>query len=821
MAAMPPAGGGFSLASAGSFLVNLGASYLLGRLTAQDGPRLQNLEAGGGDYGVAMPRAYGGEIRLTPPILAQADIEEHEHSVEDYSELIGAATGAIQGFMMGGPIGAVAGGILGGLLGAATPDQKFYTYTCTFAVLLADRLNDDPIEGLTKMWAAGKPIFNASESTVVSETLDGGRLVKRKYKKNRWFKSLTVYGGGNVQTVDPILAAAVGEETAYRYRALAVIEDLQLGQFGQSLPSPIEALVAAKANQSLAEIGEAICAAAGIDHELNLSSTALADDVVRGYAVTSETNCWDAIKPLLPVYRVDAAEVAGQIRFYARAQTMHSTIAADDMGSYAYGDSPPELVRFKRAPDLDLPKETAFSFLDPARDYQQNTLSSHRSEGDARSNVSVSVPVVLTADEGASAAAVIHWDAHLGRAQAAFSLTDKWAGIAPGRAYGLQLGDATTPFVVKRKLRGANGIIEIEAVSDESVTYTADEAGTSGIIPDQESTLFADTRIVVMDMPIIGDAHDDYGFYVAVAGTESYWTHGWVEASGNGTTFAKIVAATDSTVIGDVTGTLAAGSTTGLDDTLDTTSVLTVVVLHSGMTLASATDAELDAGANFGFVGKDGIGEYLQWKTAALVAPLTYELTDLRRGRRGTDWAIGLHGAGEEFAQLGQSGVYRIVYADDDMWGVPLTLRGVTLNQDSDDADDVAFTNTGEGKRPYSPVDVEGAWDGSNNLTISFEARSRMNSGELGIDDNEEWEVEITSGAGRVELTATESWVYTAADQATDGLTPGDSVSGRVRQTSDVNDGRWRNFALVGPNALTFDSALATFDETSFTWDAG
>ena len=39
-------------------------------------------------------------------------------------------------------------------------------------------------------------------------------------------------------------------------------------------------------------------------------------------------------------------------------------------------------------------------------------------------------------------------------------------------------------------------------------------------------------------------------------------------------------------------------------------------------------------------------------------------------------------------------------------------------------ADDVAFTNTGEGKRPYSPVNVEGSWDGSNNLTVTFDSVS-------------------------------------------------------------------------------------------------
>jgi hypothetical protein len=219
------------------------------------------------------------------------------------------------------------------------------------------------------------------------------------------------------------------------------------------------------------------------------------------------------------------------------------------------------------------------------------------------------------------------------------------------------------------------------------------------------------------------------------------------------------------------------------------------------MTLESATDAELDSWANFAFVGKDGLGEYLQFKTATFVSGTTWQLTNLRRGRKGTDHAIGTHASGEEFALLGGAGVFRINYTDETQWGTPLTFRGVTLHQDEADADTEAFTNTGEGKRPYSPVNVEGAWDGSNNLTITWDARSRLNAGGLGEDDQNNYEVEIISGAGRV-ITATgvETASYSAANQTTDGITPGDSITGRVRQLSDVNDGRWRDFTLIGPN---------------------
>lgn len=803
-----------------SFVANIGLSYLLSRFTAQDGPRLENLEAAGGDYGVPMPRGYGSNVRLVGAFIAQDAIEETKHKVDDKSTIAGVVGGAAAGFSIGGPIGAVIGGAVGGLLGFGAPDQHYYTYSDTFALLYFDRTSDDPIEGVLKLWANGKLIFSSTQSTVVSETFGtDGKLVSRKYGKNAHLTSLTIYGGHTEQGVDPILAAEVDEDGAYPFIAYVVIEDLQLAPFGNSVP-PVEGLIQVKSGQTLADAAESICLAAGIDHETDMSSTALVSSSMRGYAVTSESTCWDAIKPLLPIFGVDAAEVAGQIRFYRRSQFMRATISQDQMGAYAYGDSPPPKYTFKRLSDLDLPQETSLTFIDPDRDYQPNTASSSRSEGSAKSNVTVSMNAVLTADEGASAAALMHWDSWLGRTQANFTLTDSWISLETGIAYALPIADTYVPYRITRKLRGANGIIEVEALSDESVTYTANVAGSSGTIPEEESTAFPDTRLVILDMPITSDDHDDYGFYIVMLASESYWTRGRIEASSDGINFATIIDQPYSGIGGDVTGTLAAGSTTGLDDTLDTATTLTVVLLHDGMELESVTDAQLDAWANFCFVGKDGLGEYLQFKTATKVGTATWELTNLRRGRRGTDHAIATHASGEEFVLLGDEGVFRIVYSDTSEWGNEFTFRGVTLHQDSDDADEQTFTNTGEGKRPFSPVNVEGSWDGSNNLTGTFDHRYRLFSDTFGIDDNEEWEVEITNATPvRTIVVTAETFSYTAAEQTSDGLTAGGVVEGRVRATSDVNDGRWRDFQLFGPLARTADSTFITADSTLQTAD--
>lgn len=802
-----------------SFVATLAANYLLSRLTAQDGPRLENLTAASGDYGVPMARGYGEKVRLAGVFIVQDDIKETKHKVEDYSEIVGAIGGAAAGFMRGGPVGAAIGAVVGGLLGFGTPDQVYYTYSDTFGLLFLDRTDDDPIEGVLKIWANGKKIFDSSTATVTSQLLDGdGRLIWRKYKKNKFFKSLTIYSGHEDQPVDPILEDNVDEDNGYIFSAYAVFEDLQLAAFGNSVP-PCEGLIQVKIGQTFAEAAEAISAAAGIDPLRDISTTAITGDTLRGYLLTAETTCWDAVKPLLPVFGSDAADVAGQIRFYKRSQTMRSTFTPDEMGAHIYGDSPPERFMFKRATDLDLPQETSLTFIDPTRDYQPNTATSTRSEGNAKSNSNVSINLVMTADEGASAAALMHWDAWLGRTQVSFSLTDAWISLAAGYAYGFPVADQVVPYRITRKLRGANGIIEVEALSDESVTYTANVAGSSGQLPDDPSTEFADTRLILMDMPITQDGHDDYGYYIVMGGSEPDWQRGAIQVSPDGITFATIIDQPFSAVMGDVTGTLAAGTTTGLDDTLDTTSVLTVVLLHSGMELESATDAELDANANFAYVGKDGLGEYLQFKTATFVSGTTWQLTNLRRGRRGTDHAIATHASGEEFALVGE-GLFRIVYSDTSEWGNEFTFRGVTLHQDADEADEQTFTNTGEGKRPFSPVNVQGTWDGSNNLTVTWDSRSRLFAGGLGIDDNNEWDIEFFGSPDHTETVVTETATFSAAEQTAAGLTPGDTVTGRVRQTSDVNDGRWRNFSIIGPNALTFDSSL-TFDETSYTWDAG
>src|SRR5262249_5176736 len=110
----------------------------------------------------------------------------------------------------------------------------------------------------------------------------------------------------------------------------------------------------------------------------------------------------------------------------------------------------------------------------------------------------------------------------------------------------------------------------------------------------------------------------------------------------------------------------------------------------------------------------------------------------------------------------------------------------------------VPFTNTGEGKRPYSPVHPRGVFDIAGNLTISWQRRSRLREPGLGNgplplgEATEAYEIDILDGSGNAVRTLTStipSVEYTALEQGIDGLSQ--PIACAIYQMSDVR-GRGR-----------------------------
>ena len=134
--------------------------------------------------------------------------------------------------------------------------------------------------------------------------------------------------------------------------------------------------------------------------------------------------------------------------------------------------------------------------------------------------------------------------------------------------------------------------------------------------------------------------------------------------------------------------------------------------------------------------------------------------------------------------------------------GMPWNWRIGPVGRAAGDAINLAlaFTPQGRGLRPWSPVRIKGAWQGSGDVAISWLRRTRSLAGDswnapevpLG-EASETYDVEILNGGGSVIRTVTglpvAAWTYTAAMQAADFGAPVTSLRLRVFQNGQLGRG--------------------------------
>ncbi len=162
---------------------------------------------------------------------------------------------------------------------------------------------------------------------------------------------------------------------------------------------------------------------------------------------------------------------------------------------------------------------------------------------------------------------------------------------------------------------------------------------------------------------------------------------------------------------------------------LDTTSTVRIRLADEPLSLSTATDDELGAGANLFRLA----GEIFQAQTLTLVGGTTtdYDLTNLRRGLYGTEGETGTHIIGDEFTVL--DGAVFHIPIDSKYVGSEIAIKSVTVNQDLADATEILFDWEGRSMLPLAPARVEledgtdlAPRDAAGNVLISPWPRSNI-----------------------------------------------------------------------------------------------
>jgi hypothetical protein len=217
------------------------------------------------------------------------------------------------------------------------------------------------------------------------------------------------------------------------------------------------------------------------------------------------------------------------------------------------------------------------------------------------------------------------------------------------------------------------------------------------------------------------------------------------------------------------------------------------VTMVSGEPLTSAlNDLEVYNGANVALLGQ----EIIQFRDVTDLGDNRYQLSRLLRGRLGTELFMNSHSVGDTFVILDSDSVRRATQAITDL-NVQRYFKVVGFGLPSFGAPITPFINTGVSQKPWQPVFIRGTRDGSNNLTITWTPRSRINNEWLDLIDtpisemSERYEVDIINSAGAptasspIEVTSPQA-SYSAALQTSELGGVQSAISVVVYQLSNV-----------------------------------
>jgi hypothetical protein len=296
-------------------------------------------------------------------------------------------------------------------------------------------------------------------------------------------------------------------------------------------------------------------------------------------------------------------------------------------------------------------------------------------------------------------------------------------------------------------------------------------------------------RLAVLDSPLLADGDVAPGVYVGVQAAAGSFRGALVQVSRDGgASWTSLATLSQQTVMGEMRETLRDGQAS----VFERGSGALVRLWRDGDSLSSAGEAAVLDGAGGALVGD----EVIQFAGAAQEGG-EWRISTLLRGRRGSEWAMSGHGAGERFVLLTRA-LARVGLDPSDA-GRTLDFRAIPSGSGSERAATARITYRARGLAPYAPVHVVGERNGAGDLDIAWTRRTRI-GGEAdwqdGVTDvplseeSESWRIEVLDGAGGVVRTTTTglgSWTYTAAQQVMDFGSAQAAVDVRLAQISAMS----------------------------------
>ncbi len=503
-------------------------------------------------------------------------------------------------------------------------------------------------------------------------------------------------------------------------------------------------------------------------------------DIVSGFVITSRQTVRACLEQLAVAYFFDMVESDGLLKFIKRGKVSNSVI---DFTELVPRDDAIDTFTITRTQELELPRQVDVIYLSRTADYQAGTQSAQRQTVKAVDYATLNLPIVLTDQEAKMVADVTLYNAWVGRVQYQFTAPPKYALLEPADVITVTRDGAAYLMRINSTRLVRNGMQEIAAVAEDASSYdfyTPPGSSTPNIQP---PTSISATRLELLDLPAFPtDAVTDAYLRYGVVGLGGGWTDSAVYRSDDGgANYALMQTLAAQASIGAVLNIIPAGTVY----TWDRSSAIDVLLTFGQ--LQSVSEIAVLNGANVCVIGD----EVLQFQTATLLDANKYRLSNLLRGRLGTEWAAGGHIAGERFILLTNALARELMASS--VWGISKKYKPVTVGSTLGATAEQDFIYAARALKPYSPVHIVGSRNTGGDLTINWRRRTRIGGDwrdavDIPLsEESERYEVDIMQGV-TLKRTITgltsPTTIYTAAQQVTDFGSAQSSVLVNVYQLS-------------------------------------
>jgi len=557
------------------------------------------------------------------------------------------------------------------------------SWSASFAVLLAR----GPIMGIGRVWADGKLLRDAN---------------------GQWLQPVTMrlLPGSERQQADPLIAAAESPAPAFRGLAVAVFEDLPLGEFGNRLPNLALEVIADDGPVDLGAAIADIAAQAGV----RLPAQGNFPEVGGLYLG------WPAplAEALAPAVQVAGAVLAAGGALIGPGGPPLSVAPGEAANARTAGGEGSLRDRQRRAAAGSAADAVELGYFDPARDYQPG-LQRARLRPGARVD-SLALPLVLDASAAKHLSQQRLLQLAAARQQRTLHLPWRYLGLRPGDV--LRIGGEAWRI---REVRFAGFLLSLDLVR-VSAMLAPSQPGDSGRSLIQNDQPAGPTTLLALDLPPLpGELPTSPRIWLAAAGVSAGWRRSPVQISLDGGTSWQDVGIVPAAVpMGHAINGLPMQRAAGWDRS----SQVDVELLSDAMWLESRPEHSVLAGANLALLGD----EIIQFANAEALSARRFRLSGLLRGRRGSDWAASEHAAGETFVLIDTAAMQALA--------LPLELLGQTVllraagNGDRmpDSAVPMAVQVGSGGLQPLAPVQLRAVRKGGQ-LLANWIPQSRAGFG--------------------------------------------------------------------------------------------